>query len=506
MTTKILKPIFALALTGLVVSCDFAEKNIDPNENSTITPGSLLTYTQINTTSGGLSKNVQVGTCMMLVQQTASLQQDMPGDKYYMMDASANTYFNDLYSSVIKNWRELTILAEGNPRYDNTLGAAKIWGAYLFQRITDLYGDVPYSEAGTAYYTQNFYPKYDKQEDIYTGIIQEIKDGLALLSKDKVAMEGDLFYNGDIDKWKKFGNSLLLRVGMRLSEVAPDKAKQVIIGAVQGGVMSSPEDICMLKHYTSETRLKNPLSYRLIDMDNYIQKDHIKIGKTFMDYLMNTNDPRISVYCSLKNGDNNPAIQRGLPNGHDNSTIGTTEGYTGNIADYSNFNTKSILKMDAPTLFMMPSETKLLLSEAVLRGWIAGDASALYKEAIKSSMKEQYIAYGDNGKIADTQVEVYLAQNLFDNATTTEKKLEVIGEQYWVATFMNGFESYANWRRTGYPKLTPANYAGSISPGVIPTRIPYAMDEYTINKANVEAANQHQGPDKVTTHVWWDTK
>ena len=130
-------------------------------------------------------------------------------------------------------------------------------------------------------------------------------------------------------------------------------------------------------------------------------------------------------------------------------------------------------------------------------------AEVLYKEAITSSMKEQEIAYGTQGKITDEEIETYLAQNLFSTANNTEK-LQIIGEQYWVATFINGYESYANWRRTGYPKLIPTNYSGSMSPGVIPTRLPYPTDEYSINRANVDTANQQQGADKVTTHIWWD--
>ena len=117
-------------------------------------------------------------------------------------------------------------------------------------------------------------------------------------------------------------------------------------------------------------------------------------------------------------------------------------------------------------------------------------------------MKEQEVAYGVS--IAQDQVEAYLNQGLFANAQTTDEKMEVLGEQYWVATFMNGYESYANWRRCGYPKLIPTNYVGNESNGQIPRRLPYATDEYSINKANVEKAVEQQGPDNVNTRIWWD--
>ena len=291
---------------------------------------------------------------------------------------------------------------------------------------------------------------------------------------------------------------------MRLPEVAPDLAKQTVADAVTIGVMSQPEDICLLRHDGSgKNAFKNPLSFRYLD-DNFIESDAVKIGKTFMDYLKKTKDPRIHVYCSLKDGNTEFDKQFGLPNGYDSHTIADApSGSFVGLENTSNFNINTILRLDAPTIFLMPSETKLLLAEAVLRNWTNGNAEVLYKEAITSSMKEQEIAYGTQGKITDEEIETYLAQNLFSTANNTEK-LQIIGEQYWVATFINGYESYANWRRTGYPKLIPTNYSGSMSPGVIPTRLPYPTDEYSINRANVDTANQQQGADKVTTHIWWD--
>ena len=245
---NIIKLMMASTLTCMVYACDFTEKNIDPNSPTSIEPGPLLTYTQLHTTTGGIAKNIQVGTCMMLVQQAASLNNDMPGDKYYQMESYANTFFTDTYSDLIKNWRELEEKASSDAKYSNILGATKIWGAYLFQRLTDIYGNVPYSEAGLGYYQQIYKPKYDNQETIYKDMIQQVKDGVNLLNANNPAIDGDLFYDGDINKWKKFGGSLLLRIGMRLSEVAPDLAKQTVADAVTIGVMSQPEDICLLRH------------------------------------------------------------------------------------------------------------------------------------------------------------------------------------------------------------------------------------------------------------------
>lgn len=502
MTTNILKSILVFAVAGVVSSCDFAEKNIDPNSNTSIEPGPLLTYTQLNTTTDGQAKNIQVGTCMMMVQQAASLYtSEAAGDKYKDMNSAANTLFNDTYGSCIKNWRELMVRASEDAKYENQLAAAKIWGAYLFQRMTDLYGDVPYSEAGWGYYQQIYKPKYDRQEDIYMDLIKEVKEGVAMLSADKPAIEGDIFYDGEITKWRKLGNSMLLKLGMRISKVNPTMAKSVAADAISGEIMSEAEDACMVKHISGgRDVLKNPLSLRY-EKDKIIAEDKVKLSKTFIDHLRNTADPRMMVYSSLKDGDNDPSKQVGLPNGFDNSTIGGAVDFPG-IEKASTFNINTILKMETPTIFLLASESKLLQAEAALRGWVAGDANALYNEAITLSMKEQKVIYGID--ISPAIIDIYLSQNLFEKAAGMDAKMEVLGEAYWVTTFMNGYESYANWRRTGYPKLTPVNYPQNESNGQIPRRLAYATDEYTINRANVDEAVARQGADNITTRIWWD--
>ena len=504
MLTRTIKTTLICAAGMLLAGCDFEDKNTNPNESTFIEPGPLLTYTQLNTSKDGHTKNMQIGCCMMMVQQTATLESTEAGvgDKYYMMQSAATSYFLDFYSTAIKNWREMEYQASQKPEYQNMLGVAKIWGAFLFQRMTDLYGNVPYSEAGLGFHQGIYKPKYDNQESIYLDMIEQVKAGIALLSADKPAIEGDLFYNGNIDQWKKFGYSLLLRIGMRLSKVNPEQAKATAKAAIDGGIMSQAEDMCRVQHIAGgRDDDKNQVTLRF-QKDNYIGQDKVKISQTFMKHLTSTHDPRIRVFCSLKDGNDDVSLQKGLPNGYDKNTITSCPEYSGNIAEYSNFNTRVILREDAPTLLLMPSESKLLEAEAALRQWVSGDANELYKEAVRLSMKEQEVAYGVT--ISDEQVEAYLAQDLFAKADTEEKKLEVLGKEYWVTTFMNGYESYANWRRCGYPKLTPTHYAGNQSNGQIPRRLTYASDEYTINKQHVEEAVQQQGPDNLNTHIWWD--
>ena len=249
MLAKYLRTTLTCAACILLTACNFEDKNTNPNESTFIKPGPLLTYTQLNTSIDGHTKNMQIGCCMMMVQQTASLESTEAGvgDKYYMMQAPATSYFLDFYSTAIKNWREMEYQASQKPEYQNMLAVAKIWGAFLFQRMTDLYGNVPYSEAGYAFHQNIYKPKYDSQESIYTDMIEQVKEGISLLSTEKPGIEGDLFYNGDISQWKKFGNSLLLRIGMRLSKVNPELAGTTAKAAIDGGIMNEAKDLCRVR-------------------------------------------------------------------------------------------------------------------------------------------------------------------------------------------------------------------------------------------------------------------
>lgn len=489
----------------LLFSCDFAEKNIDPNKSNTIEPGPLLTFVQLNATDGRLSKRTQVGYCMMMVQQTASLdREEMAGDKYLETE-TLGEFFGSAYSIGIKNVQELINRTKDSEELNNTYAVALIWKSFLFHRITDLYGDVPYSEAGNGYALQNFYPKYDKQSDVYAGMIRDIEIGLSLLNESKPAIvKGDIIYQGDISKWKRFANSLLLRLGMRMEKADPTLAKATVIKAIQNGVMQEPHDICMIQHIAGKSSNENPLS-TIFKGHDLLNSGAIKISKQFLTQLQKTNDPRMAVYCALPNGDATAEKQKGLPNGYDILTIRKGDPTYTSLADYSTFNPATILQLDAPTIYLTHAEVELLQAEAVLKGWISGSANEHYKAAVRSSMKQQQI-YGDAGIISDQQIDQYLSLGLFEKAKTVEERLNLIGTEFWIATFLNGYESYANWRRTGYPRLFAVSYSSSPNKGKIPRRFTYPTAEYSINKEHVEEAVANQGSDKVSTPIWWDKK
>ena len=222
-----------------------------------------------------------------------------------------------------------------------------------------------------------------------------------------------------------------------------------------------------------------------------------KISTTFLNFLMNTNDPRLDIIC--KKGSSN-TVHYGMPNGYDYNTIKDYEGISGDVdlEIYSDIN-PLIVVYSAPLVFLTYAEVEFMLAEAAERNWGATDAQSHYEDGVRAAM-HLYSIYDLSLDISDADIDTYLTANPYNPATG----LEQIGEQYWVVNWLNFYEAYANWRRTGYPVLTPVNYPGNESNGQIPRRVRYPSSEYSVNPDNLAAAVAAMGPDAFTTRVWWD--
>ena len=196
-----------------------------------------------------------------------------------------------------------------------------------------------------------------------------------------------------------------------------------------------------------------------------------------------------------------PDLQIGMPMGYNDVSITSTYNQNGVVSlwDYSQGNQTTVLNDNSPDFFVTYAQTELLLAEAIIRGWVNGDAQDAFSSGIRANM-EQMSDYGSNATIDNAAIDNYLQAHQLD----ISKALEQINTQYWVATFLNGPECWANFRRSGFPILTPNPYPGSEIPGGFIHRLVYPDAEYVINKPNVEEANSRQGSDKLETHVWWD--
>jgi len=505
---KRFKRILIILITGMILlsACDtqsLKDLNINPKTSDEMDNSYLFTYVLV--TTGGrqyTAKRANLFLCSTYVQQFACLSTGDygAGDKYMYNNTFCSAYFDYVYVEALKELTQVINNMQDDPDAVNDLSMARIWRTVIFHVMTDLYGEIPYSEAGMGYLEQVYMPEYDTQQSIYTGMLNELEEAINAFDTSKSTWgDADVVFNSDISKWKKFGYSMMLRLGMRMSKVDPATAASWVQKAVSGGVMTSNDDIACIPRSESgsDEYNQNPNSHVFHEAD----WDE-KISSTLIDFMKNTNDPRMDIM--FEKGSSNTE-QHGMPNGYDYSTIKTYEGLaSGESIDleiYSDVN-PLLVALDAPQVMMTYAEVELMLAEAAERGWGGvSDAESHYKKGVRAAMQMLTI-YDSSLAISDATVDAYLAANPYSSASG----LRLIGEQYWLATWMNFYESYANWRRTGYPVLTPVNYTGNQSNGQIPRRIRYPSSEYSVNSTNLSAALASQGDDTFTTRVWWDVE
>lgn len=496
-------------LLGSMSSCtkDFEEINTNPNAVEKPNPNFVFSKSQLD----GLNNNyffTNILECGGMMQHYATYKEASGvGDKYLSNEVYFSAYFNQAYPTAINEVEIVIDAVKNNPAESNKLNIARIWKAYLYHRITDLYGDIPYSEAAKANSTQVFLPKYDSQEFIYKDLLKELDEAATSLDAAKASFgKSDFIYDGDVTKWKKFAYSLMLRLGLRLSKVDAALAKNWVTKAAAGGVIINGTDNAVMKYTDGPNDFnRNPVGFDSRKWDfsagSYGQKnvEGGKLAKTFIDVLKNTLDPRISVYSGVWEGttqNTTLAVQKGFPNGLKDAPTPAQQ------ATYSEPNQSTVFKYDAPLMLLSNAETNFYLAEAAARGWYTAESDKdLYEKGVKASFLNMGI-YG--AAYAITDAAPYLTLNPYNTAGTFDQKMNQIHTQIWIALFVDEQEVYANWRRTGYPVLVPVNFPGNVTNGTIPRRLKYPVSEYSVNSSNLAEALKRQGEDTFTTKIWWD--
>jgi hypothetical protein len=421
------------------------------------------------------------------------------------------------YSTSIKNMiQALNILGPSTTRV-NLKSMIRIWKAQVFMGLVDNYGDVPYFDAGKAVSDAIFFPKYDDDAAIYDDLYKELKEAIAALNPGGDYVSADLFYGANaqpsvkttnatdqVTKWKKLGNSLLLRLGMRYTKINLAKAKSIAEEAFAGGVMTSNADNAFVKYDGTIFTTPDNLGLRSFSQFNYA-------AEPFVNQLKSTNDPRakfmIAQFADPSNMPNDPnpdvtlANQSGVPIGVTDATL-AKRGGAGALA-YSQFNIYRLGSPAAPDFYVTYAETALLLAEAAFRGWSVGGVSAktYYENAITADM-QKYSLYPGTTPITTPEITAYINDPaVLYNSTDA---LKLIGTQYWIVDIRNGTEAWANFRRTGYPTLTPNTSSGDLGAIGFVRRLTYPDEEASRNTANYNTAIQAYGGDKLTGKVFWD--
>lgn len=496
-----MKKILILLIMVLAIgACDngFEELNVNPTKPTQLAPSTQLTYIQLYT--GGSNYVAYLFWNMIhLMPNIQQLNVTHYGPIFgYVQGQNTHRLFEEQYRTTVKNIVDLETQLAASDASTATVDLAivKIQRVLIFSRITDAYGDIPYSEAGKGFLEGIRFPKYDKQSDIYADMLTTLESAAGTLGGGGASSFGsaDLIYAGDAAKWEKFANSLMLRLAMRMVKVDPAGAESWANKAIAGGVMESNADIAFTQ-YEDSPNDGGPNVNPLTKCFTSRHQNQVKISKTFMDFMKDRNDPRVSVLCSTIDGNtdfdaqigqdiNNP--ERGDANSKPNINI---------------FGGSGVIIYDAPFFFQTYAEVEFMLAEAA-ELWGAGDGNVEghYNAGVRAAMG--YLSmYGHGVEITSTQMDDYLAANPF----VTGDALKMINEQYWVATFGNGLESFSNWRRSGFPELVPVEDQALLTGGVIPRRFIYPGSEKLNNPTNVEEAIAAQGgEDKNTNRVWWD--
>lgn len=415
------------------------------------------------------------------------------------------------YQNVIKYTHDAIDKTKDDPTRSNLYNMARIWQAFAFMVLTDTYGAIPYTEGGAGFTAQIYLPKYDQQQDIYPLLIKEFDEASAALDPAGRVETSDLLYAGNIAQWKKLGYSLLLRAGMRLSKVDASTAQSTVQKAFAAGVITDNVDNAYMRH---DPNYLNPIG----NMLNSTEAANFYLAKPFVDSLKNNNDPRlVSIAIRYKGatsgptqtptiGTTLPEDQVGMPMGFDNATIGgqvTADGLA-SFYDYSQVDRRRMTATISPMFFVTAAQNQLLLAEARYRGWISSGTAAEYFEAGIRAHMNQLAGYGTAAAIPGADIDAYVSAHPLVGG----RELEQVNTQYWIASFLNGPEAFANFRRSGYPALAANPYGQPNNPDV-PTgtfirRIGYPTSELSINKENVDAAIAVMGPDELSTRLWWD--
>ncbi len=510
--TYLQKFIPGLALISCLLvlpSCDsgFEEMNVNPTQADQIDPNFKLTNLQVQI-SGQRYENWRTNLIYSstMIQHFAALPGYWSGDKYFYNSSYSAAMWDRLYPNVARNIEDLLLQTSEDPEQSNMHHIAQIMRVIMYHRMTDLHGDIPYSEAGKGFIEGITQPKYDPQSEIYADMLAKMEAAAGALDASKPTYgAGDVMYQGDVEQWRKLANSLMLRLGMRLVKVDPAAAQSWASKAISGGTMTSNDDIAYVPH-------NDPSGWQNGNGQVFQADGNPRMSKFFVDWMVAHADPRLEVYGVIPVAGADPV---GLPNGktqgsadpdhgieNDPSWIACPEGAAADALCGMNVYMRPnpmITGRDDPMFFMTYAEVELLKAEAAVRGWHSGDPATHYANGVRAAM--EYLAmYDPNAAIAAADIDAYLAANPYNAAMGMQQ----INEQIWAAVLLNEYEAYANWRRTGYPELTPVVFPGNRTGGTIPRRLNYRQAEAVANPENYRAAVSRQGPDELTTRMWWD--
>jgi hypothetical protein len=504
---KLFKISILIIFVGLTGGCtkDFSDVNTNKNNPTGVTPDLLLSGIIRSMMDRQVNEAWGIGN---IVVQHHSKIQFVNEDRYGWNEK------NDIWNTVYSNYRNLQNIftATGENTSNPYYGVGLILKSWMFSQVTDAYGDVPYSEAGKAKIAGVYQPGYDKQEDIYTGILADLKKANEVLTTAGTSLSGDVLYGGgasSLIKWRKLANSLRLRYLMRISKKKNVNAdmQAIISNAANNPIFESNAENAELKYFSAAPNQWPMYGSRVGSFDEF------RVSKTLTDRLTALNDPRIKVFgrptqASVAAG--TPVIQ-GAPNGL--SDVDALA-YNGGVQGVSRVGyTFACLVCNDPNqappdpaapraLIMTYAELQFILAEARQKGMITtGDAATYYNNGITANFSYWQFVVPSSYNLDITMPVDYLTQTAVVYSGTDEEKLAKIALQKWIALYFNGLEAWFDWRRTNMPAIIPG--PANLNNNKVPVRYIYPLSEQSLNSENRKAAVQRQAnTDDLNTKMW----
>jgi hypothetical protein len=474
---------------------NFDEINTNPNEPNVVPAEFLLTHAQesiLDQIYGGFD-NQRIG---MTLAQYWSQNQYTEESRFQYRAGTNNTTWSTIYTG-INNLQEIIRLNEARAagRNENEIAVARIMKAWTYHFLTDVYGDIPYGEAlniagGVVA------PAYTPQQEIYQDLLKELTEASAQIDPEGEGFgSGDLVYGGDLEKWRKFANSLKMRVAIRMADRMPQQALAAIQEAVTAGVFTSNADNAAIQYRASQPNT-NPV-YTDVIVANRID---YSASDVLLNQLQSRKDPRLSAYFA-------PAVETGTfigrPFGQNSANANAL-----NADDVSQLS-EVVLSPDFPGLMMDFAEVNFIMAEAKQRGAaLPGTAAEYYNSGIRASIEfwegqKARVGLPATTQATEAQIAAYIAANPYDPTNYKQS----IGLQKWIALYTQGFQGWAEYRRLDFTGILKMPVDGPlISIDRVPLRREYPGDEQTLNPTNRQAAVDRQGPDALTTRLWWDVQ
>jgi len=519
---KKLKSISIIAIIMFVSGCTdrFEEINTNPNDPVHVTTPGLFN-SAFKTIVGSRTRGAFSSARMTLPWVQYSAQLNYTEEDRFLFREEVNISLFNAYYLEAQNFKSIIDLnTDPETRTamalygdtQNQIAASRIMLAYIFQNLTDTYGDIPYYSYGNsdpdfqALNINNLTPKFASQQKIYTDLLKELKEAVEMINPaNKIFYENQDIYFGSGEKLKRFGNSLRLRIANRVKNVIPS-ANEHIQSAITSGVMQSNSDSVGV---TYEPNSINPApTYAAFFISN---RTDYTASKTFVDLLKGkigpfNRDPRLQkliapVGTSKSNSLNRDYTETADLTRYEGMPYGITSGQTSSQAPSASLYSYHIFKPDYTEYLLEYSETAFLLSE--INNWNEDH----YKKGIRASMEK----WG----VSETEISTYL------NNVPAASQENVLTQKY-IALFMQPYEAWSEWRRTGFPSIlikpggtgtfiNPVNNATTytFTPLVnlteIPARLSYPINQRDLNPPGYKQAVQNMGSDKLDTKLIWDT-